>query len=106
MNQIQKLKEDVLVFVEDKLKRRVTEELSKVVLEISKVNERIAKEIARVNERISNEMSGVNERITTEIASVNQKISESHANLIKWMFIFWVGQIGMILGILFAFFRS
>lgn len=60
------MKEDILVFVEDKFERRLTEEISKV----------------------------------------NQKISESHANLIKWMFIFWIGQIGMMLGILFAFFKS
>jgi len=72
-----RLKEDVLVFVEDKFERRLTEEMAKI-----------------------------NQRITEEISKVNQKISESHANLIKWMFIFWVGQIGMILGILFAFFRS
>lgn len=60
-----KLKEDTLVFVEDKFERRLTAEISKV----------------------------------------NEKISESHANLIKWMFIFWIGQIGVILGILFAFFK-
>lgn len=60
-----KLKDDTLVFVEDKFERRLTEEISKV----------------------------------------NQKILESHANLIKWMFIFWIGQIGVILGILFAFFK-
>ncbi len=71
-----KLKEDVLVFVEDKFERRLTEEMAKV-----------------------------NQRITEEISRVNQKISESHANLIKWMFIFWMGQIGMMLGILFAFFK-
>ena len=59
------LKEDVLVFVEEKFERQLTEEISKV----------------------------------------NQKISESNANTIKWMFIFWVGQIGAILGILFAFFK-
>jgi hypothetical protein len=72
-----KLKEDVLVFVEDKFERRLTEEMSKV-----------------------------NQKITEEISSVNQKISESHANLIKWMFLFWIGQIGVILGILFAFFKT
>jgi len=71
-----KLKEEVLVFVEDKFERRLTEEMSKV-----------------------------NQRIIEEISSVNQKISESHANLIKWMFLFWIGQIGVILGILFAFFK-
>ena len=83
-----KLKEDILVFVEDKFERRLTEE------------------IAKVNRRITEEISKVNQRILEEGAKINQRISESHANLIKWMFIFWVGQIGMILGILFAFFRS
>ena len=66
----------MLVFVEDKFDRRFTEEMAKV-----------------------------NQRITEENYRVNQKISESHANLIKWMFIFWMGQIGMMLGILFAFFK-
>jgi len=82
-----KLKEDVLVFVEDKFERRLTVEM------------------AKINQRITDEISKVNQRITEEISKVNQKISESHANLIKWMFIFWIGQIGAILGILFAFFK-
>jgi len=62
-------KEDILVFVEEKFERRLTEE-------ISKVNERITKEV-----------------------------STTRTDLIKWMFIFWIGQIGTILGILFAFFK-
>ncbi|MFQ5640211.1 MAG: LA_3696 family protein [bacterium] len=37
-------------------------------------------------------------RLAVEVGRVEK-------NLIKWMFIFWVGQVGMILGILFAFFK-
>ncbi|MEW5946238.1 MAG: hypothetical protein AB1742_08575 [bacterium] len=33
-----------------------------------------------------------------------RRLSETKADLIKWMFIFWVGQIGVITGLLFAFF--
>lgn len=62
----QQLKEDVLVFVEEKFERRLAEEISKV----------------------------------------NQKVADSNSNMIKWMFIFWVGQIGAIIGILFVFFKS
>lgn len=83
-------KEDVLVFVEEKFERRLTEE-------ISKVNEQISKEIAGVNEHISKEDAGLN-------ASFTKLISEVKADMIKWMFIFWVGQIGVILGILSVFF--
>lgn len=73
----EKQKEDVLVFVEDKFERRLSEEMSKV-----------------------------NQKITEEISKVNQKISETKADIIKWMFVFWAGQIGVILGILFAFFKG
>lgn len=44
-------------------------------------------------------------RLTEEVARLDMKISEVKADLIRWMFIFWVGQLGAILGILFAFFR-
>ena len=73
----EKQKEDVLVFVEDKFERRLSEEMSKV-----------------------------NQKISEEISKVNQKISETKADIIKWMFVFWAGQIGVILGILFAFFKG
>ncbi len=66
----QQLKEDVLVFVEEKFERRLAEEISTV-----------------------------NERITKETSNIR-------ADLIKWMFIFGVGQIGAIIGILFVFFKS
>jgi hypothetical protein len=34
-----------------------------------------------------------------------RRLAAVEATLIKWMFIFWVGQIGVITGILFAFFK-
>lgn len=45
-------------------------------------------------------------RLSEEIGKLDVKISETKADLIKWMFIFWIGQVGVILGILFAFFKS
>lgn len=59
----------MLEFVEEKFERRLTEEISKV------------------NERITTEISKVNERITSEN-------SKTRADLVKWMFIFWIGQVG------------
>jgi hypothetical protein len=35
-----------------------------------------------------------------------RRLADVKAELIRWMFIFWVGQIGALTGILFAFFRS
>jgi hypothetical protein len=41
------------------------------------------------------------ERKLTEVKTdLENKIAEVKADLIKWMFIFWIGQVGTILGIL------
>jgi hypothetical protein len=34
-----------------------------------------------------------------------RRLAVVEGTLVKWMFIFWVGQIGVIIGILFAFFK-
>ncbi len=83
----EKRKEDVLKFIEEKFEKRLTLEAS------------------QINERITTEISKINERITTEISKVNNNISEAKSEIIKWMFIFWAGQIGVFLGLLFAFFK-
>jgi len=77
------VKGDVLTFVEEKFERRLSEEVAKLDVKISQ-------EGAKLDGRISR---------------LEVSITEVKADLIRWMFIFWVGQLGAILGILFAFFR-
>ena len=103
-----------------KLDNRLTEEIGKVneriAEETNKLDNRLTEEMGKVNERIAEERVSINQRITEEVAKVNQRVTDEiamvrtdmhalRADLIKWMFIFWAGQIGVILGILFAFFR-
>ena len=45
-------------------------------------------------------------RLIEEISSLRIELARTKADLIKWIFIFWVGQIGALTGILFAFFRK
>jgi hypothetical protein len=40
--------------------------------------------------------------IKEDIAKLETKIAESKADLIKWMFIFWIGSVGVISGIMVA----
>ena len=48
-------------------------------------------------------------RLTEEITRLEKKIESTRADLIKWMFIFWIGQfasiVGILTAILFAFFK-
>jgi hypothetical protein len=105
---------------EKRLDNRITEEIGKVnerlTQEIGKVNERLTEEIGKVHvtiaetekrldNRITEEIGKVNERITEEIAGVRTDLANTRADLIKWMFIFWMGQVIALVGILFAFFK-
>ena len=78
INEAQKeTQNNVIKFVEEKFEKRLSEELAKVKVEIAEVK--------------------------TELI---ERIEKKHSDTVKWMFIFWVGQIGAILGILFAFFKG
>jgi hypothetical protein len=48
-------------------------------------------------------------RLTEEVARLERKIESTRADLIKWMFISWIGQfasiVGILTAILFAFFK-
>jgi hypothetical protein len=78
-------KGDVVAVVEEKFERRLTEEASKLRAEIGHLR-------GEMIERMRGEMI--------------ERIESVRSELIKWMFVFWVGQIGAIVGILFAFFRK
>jgi CHASE3 domain sensor protein len=77
-------KNDILKFVEEKFERRLTEEISGV----------------------NRNLSEVESKLMTQISQVKSDLMAKNVEMIRWMFIFWVGQVGVILGILFAFFKS
>ena len=85
INEAQKeTQNNVIKFVEEKFEKRLSEELAKVRVEIAEVKTEL---IERIEALKTND-----EKVKSE--------------LIRWMFIFWVGQIGAVLGILFAFFKG
>jgi len=43
--------------------------------------------------------------VRKEIMDIRKEIAEGKTDVIKWMFIFWVGQIGVLSAILFAFLK-
>lgn len=46
------------------------------------------------------------EFVKEEIASLRKENAETKAELIKWMFIFWIGQLGAMLAIILLFVRK
>ncbi len=79
------------------LRERLTDEGADALVEIlDKVEDRTQKAVLEISE----------ERFEKRIAQLETKIAQAETRIIRWMFIFWVGQVGTITAILFAFFRK
>jgi len=96
-------KKSVLEAVEERFERRLTEELGRLRGEISeemnKLRAELRTEMVEGTGKLRTEMVEGTSKLRTEMADLC-------ANLIQWMFLFWIGQIGVLTGILFAFFRK
>ncbi|MEO5360651.1 MAG: hypothetical protein H7843_09400 [Nitrospirota bacterium] len=75
-------RKDAIAIAEERFGRRLVEESAKLRVEIGKINERITLEIGKVNERISEE--------TGKLHIELEKYSKEN---VKWMFLFWIGQL-------------
>ena len=93
---------------------RVEERNQQVILEIAeqKFEARIAHLDAKIdrvatelNAKIDTVAARLDAKIDRVAAQLTAKMAEDKADIIKWMFIFWVGQVTTILGILFVFFK-
>jgi hypothetical protein len=81
----------------EKLGEEGTDALVTLINEAGESNKKAVVEV--VEERFER-------RLTEEIGKLRTDMADLRANLIQWMFLFWIGQIGVLTGILFAFFRK
>lgn len=102
-------REDVLTLAAEKYERRLTEEteiLRRYINgETTQLDRRITGVAAELDKRITEVAADLGKRITEETQQIRVELAETKADLLRWMFIFWVGQVATILGILFVFFR-
>jgi len=59
----------------------------------------------RFEKRLGEVESRFGVRLGEVEGSLREEIQKSKVDTIKWMFIFWIGQFGAVLGILFAVFK-
>jgi len=92
----------VITFAVEKFERRLAEEIGKFRSEVTEQNARLRSE---TSEQIASLRSETSEQIAGLRSELFEKIERGHTSTIRWMFLFWVGQIGVLLGFLFAFFK-
>ena len=81
----------VIDLAAERFERRLAEEIGKFRSEVAEQN--------------ANLRSETSEQIATLRSELFEKIERGQTSTIRWMFLFWVGQIGVLVGILFAFFN-
>ncbi|MBF0488652.1 MAG: hypothetical protein HQK98_10875 [Nitrospirae bacterium] len=82
-------RKDAIAIAEERFERRLVEEAGKLRLELRL-------EIGKVNERITEE-SGKQQ---IEIEKLRAEVANTKAEIIKWMFLFWIGQTAAIFAII------
>lgn len=81
-------KRSVIEVVEERFERRLAEEIGKFRAEV-------AEEISKLRTEMAEGMS-----------KLRAEMHDLRANMIQWMFVFWIGQIGVLIGLFFAFLRK
>ena len=87
-------RKESITIVEERFERRLAEETGKLKVEIEKIRVDLMAEIGKNRVEI--------EKIRVEIEKIRVEVAASKADTLRWMFIFWIGQIGVLSGIIFA----
>ena len=62
----------------------------------------LSREIYGLREEMVRSDLSVRDELKADIADLRGRVEKSKSDTIKWMFLFWVGQIGAVLGIILA----
>jgi hypothetical protein len=104
-----------------KLRAEIAEEMSKLRVELSGETSKLRVELSGETSKLRAELSGETSKLRAELSGETSKLraelsgetsklrAEMHdlrASLIQWMFVFWIGQIGVLVGFLFTFLKK
>jgi hypothetical protein len=60
----------------------------------------------RFERRLAEEIGKFRAEVAGEISKLRAEMHDLRASLIQWMFVFWIGQIGVLIGLFFTFLRK
>lgn len=73
----------------DRFERRLTEEISSLRVEI-----------AQVEARLEQRLGGLRQEMYQGFVGLRQEVATNRVELLKWSFLFWVGQVAVVAGLL------
>ena len=96
---LQKQIEEVRLEV-GKVKQELQKEIEGVRLELQKQIEEVRLEVEKVKQELQKRIEEVRLELRKEIEEVRLEMERVKSDLLKWMFVFWAGQIAAIGGLM------
>src|SRR6056297_2111246 len=94
---------------EYRFENALTQNSSSLRQEMAGMRSDLREEMAQMKSELRSEMGEIKNDLLTRIKTVESNlevtIAKNNVSTIRWMFIFWVGQIGAVTSVLFVFFR-
>jgi hypothetical protein len=99
-----KWKEEVLTIAAERFNNRLGEEIGALRLDMAKefasVRVEAAKEFAAVRGEVAREFAAVRGEMAKEFAGLRTEMAATHFSMLKWAFVFWIGQVAAMTGIM------
>ena len=92
-------KGDVIEIAASGFKRQLAEDVGGLRAEMHS-------EIGTLRSEMHSLIGGLRAEMHSEFGNVRAEMREVESRITRWMFVFWIGQLGALLGVLFAFFRT
>ncbi len=91
------------------LREEMAQMKSELRSEMGEIRSELHDEMTQMKSELRSEMGEIKNDLLTRIKTVESNlevtIAKNNVSTIRWMFIFWVGQIGAVTSVLFVFFR-
>ena len=115
MNRVEThLREDVITACTERFDRRLVEETSALRVQIAQVESSIRQDMTRLGSELRQEMARLGSDLRQEIAAqgselrqeigaLGSQMASDRFDLLKWAFLFWIGQvvaIGTLIGVM------
>jgi hypothetical protein len=101
-------KDDVVTTAMDHFDRRLTADVSALRVdftrEMSTLRQDVTHEISTLRQDVTHEISTLRQDVTREISTLRQDVTRDvsgvRVELLKWSFLFWIGQVAAMAGLL------
>ena len=97
---------DMVEVVTDRFERRLSVEVASLREEMAAGCLATANEFASVRQEMANGLAAVRQEMANGFIAVRKEMADGRVDFIKWSFLFWVGQVAVLSGVMALLLRS